>query len=134
MEDLTFEQIISSAIRQIPTEDPTEFIKDMYRTISKPAIDYFISEGKKKLQYEHNKNGKPVNCYLALGSDGNTRSLFTGMICGMLWLQDYLQDICELEKISKQDLAITNKVLNAAMIPTCFDAHFDDTDGEIKKS
>jgi hypothetical protein len=131
---MTFEQLVSSAIRQIPTEDPTEFIKDMYRTISKPTIDHVISEGKKRLQYENKKNGKPVNCYLALGSDGNTKSLFTGVICALLWLREYLEDVVDLVQISPQDLEVTKRVLNAAMIPTCFDAHFDETTGEMKKS
>jgi hypothetical protein len=132
--ELSFEQLISAAIREIPATDPTEFIKDMYRTVSKPMMSMFVEEGRKKLQYENNRSGKPVNCYFALGGDGNTRSLFTGVICGMLWLRTYLDEVAESVKINTQDLETTKKVLDAGMIPNCFDAHFDEKTGEMKKS
>jgi hypothetical protein len=70
----------------IPPSDPMEFIHDIYRTLSPPSIKLCIEDAKAHLQRENKKNGNLlVTCHFVLGSDGNTRSLFNGVIGTLLW-------------------------------------------------
>lgn len=89
---------------------------------------------KKELQKENKKNGKPVNVYLTLGSDGNTRSLYTGAIGTLLWLFDYIDVAGKSFGVSKTEIETTKKVLRAIKLPQAFDAKFNETEDKFEES
>jgi hypothetical protein len=116
-----FERVINSAIRKIPPDDPMDFIHDLYKTVSPPFIRMCVDDARQVLQHENRKNGKAANCHFVLGSDGNTRSMFNGVIGALLWLQVYLDQMKEQGQVSDEDMATTKKVLSSCMLPSCVD-------------
>ena len=130
----TIEQQLSAAIHSVPNEDPIQYFNSMYKTISPIMIQEAVRVAKKELQKENKKNGKPVNVYLTLGSDSLTRSLYTGAIGSMLWLNDYLSVAGEKFGVSQADIETTKKVLRAVKLPQAFDAKFNEKTGELEQS
>ena len=124
--DLTLEQLLANAIQTVPNEDPIQYFNSMYRSISPILVQDAVSVARQELSKENKKNGKPVNVYLTLGSDGNTRSLYTGIIGTLLWLNDYLDIAGPKFGVSTSDIETTKRVLRAIKLPRAFDAKFDE--------
>lgn len=124
--DLTLEQLLANAIQTVPNEDPIQYFNSMYRSISPILVQDAVNVARQELGKENKKNGKPVNVYLTLGSDGNTRSLYTGIIGTLLWLTDYLDIAGPKFDVSASDIETTKRVLRAIKLPQAFDAKFDE--------
>lgn len=134
MTELTLEQRLSCAIMSVPNEDPIQYFNSMYKTISPVMVQEAVRVAKKELQKENKKNGKPVNVYLTLGSDGNTRSLYTGAIGALLWLPQYLDIAGNSFGVSKEDIETTKRVLRAVKLPQAFDAKFNEATNTLEES
>lgn len=134
MAELSVEQQLACALHSVANEDPIPYFNSMYKSISPIMIQESVRVARKELQKENKKNGKPANVYLTLGSDGNTRSLYTGVIGTLLWLNDYLDVAAPQFGISQQDLETTKRVLRAVKLPQAFDAKFNETTNEIEQS
>lgn len=131
---LTFSQILQAKLHEIPNEDPNSFIKYMYSTIHPGMIQLAMRDGKSALSRENKKNGKPVNVYLTLGSDGFDQSFYNGAIAGLLWLQDYMDVAKQSFDCTQQEIDITKKVLRKIGLPHASDAKIDETNGEISSA
>ncbi len=134
MESLTLEQQLSSALSTVPNEDPVEYFNQMYKSISPVMIREAVKVAKNELAKENKKNGKPVNVYLTLGSDGFQRALYEGAIGTLLWLQDYITLAGEKLGISPVDIETCKKVLRACKLPQSHDATFNEQTGELQES
>lgn len=134
MTDLSIEQKLMQAIASVPNEDPIQYFNSMYKTISPVLVRESVRMAKRELQKENKKNGKPVNVYLTLGSDGNTRSLYTGAIGTLLWLFDYIDVAGKSFGVSQTDIDTTKKVLRAIKLPQAFDAKFNETEDKFEES
>ena len=134
MSDVSIEQKLYQALMTVPNEDPIEYFNCMYKTISPILIQDAVTIARKELPKENKKNGKPVNVYLTLGSDGNTRSLYTGAIGALLWLFDYIDIAGNAFNISKSDLETTKRVLRAIKLPQAFDAKFNEKENKLEES
>lgn len=134
METLTIEQQLSSILSTVPNEDPVEYFNQMYKSISPVMIREAVRVAKSELNKENKKNGKPVNVYLTLGSDGMTRSLFQGAIGMLLWIQDYLTVAGEKFGVSKTEIETAKKVLRACKLPQAQDAKFNEQTGKLEES
>ena len=134
MTELTIEQKLALAISSVPNEDPVPYFNSMYKSINPLLIQEAVRVAKKELQKENKKNGKPVNVYLTLGSDGNTRSLYTGLIGGLLWLFDYIDLAGPSFGVSATDMETTKKVLRAIKLPQVFDAKFNEQENKLEES
>ena len=130
----TLEQQLSAAIQSIPNEDPIQYFNSMYKSISPIMVQEAVRVAKKELVKENKKNGKPVNVYFTLGSDSMTRSLYTGAIGAMLWLNDYLSVAGERFNVSQSDIEVCKKVLRAVKLPQAFDAKFNEQTGQLESS
>lgn len=134
MESLTLEQQLSSALSTIPNEDPVEYFNQMYKSISPVMIKEAVKVAKNEIAKENKKNGKPVNVYLTLGSDGFQRALYEGAIGTLLWLQDYITIAGEKLGISPVDIETCKKVLRACKLPQSHDATFNEQTGKLQES
>ena len=130
----TLEQQFMAAIQSVPNESPIEYFNSMYKSISPIMIQEVVRIAKKVLIKENKKNGKPVNVYFTLGSDGMARSLYTGAIGSLLWLNDYLTIAGPQCGVSDSEIETTKKVLRACKLPTAFDAKFNEQTGKIEES
>ena len=134
MTDLSIEQRLSMAIMSVPNEDPIQYFNSMYKTISPVMVQESVRVAKAELQKENKKNGKPVNVYLTLGSDGNTRSLYTGAIGALLWLFDYIDIAGKSFGVSQSEIETAKKVLRAIKLPQAFDAKFNEAENKLEES
>lgn len=134
MNELSIEQKLMQIISSVPNEDPVEYFNSMYKTISPVLVQEAVRTAKRELQKENKKNGKMVNVYLTLGSDGNTRSLYTGAIGTLLWLIDYLEIAGNAFGVSQADIDTTKKVLRAIKLPCVFDAKFNESEDKFEES
>jgi hypothetical protein len=100
----------------------------MYKTIHPGMVNLAVDSARNICKKEDKKQGKPVNVYLTLGADGMTRSLYTGAIGALLWLQDYIPVVAENPRfeIPKQDIDTTLKVLRTICLPSSHDVIWDE--------
>lgn len=130
----TLEQQLAAAIQSVPNESPIEYFNSMYKSISPIMVQEAVRVAKKELVKENKKNGKQANVYLTLGSDGMTRSLYTGAIGAMLWLNDYLTIAGPQFGVSESEIATAKKVLRACKLPQAFDAKYNEQTDKIEES
>ena len=130
----TLEQQLAAAIQSVPNESPIEYFNSMYKSISPVMVQEAVRVAKKELLKENKKNGKQVNVYLTLGSDGMQRSLYTGAIGSMLWLNDYLTIAGPQYGVSEAEIETAKKVLRACKLPQAFDAKFNEKTQKIEES
>lgn len=123
--NLSFAQILQAKLHEIPNENPNDYLKYMYSTIHPGMIQLAVRDSKKFLLKENKKNGKPVNVYLTLGSDGMSESLYTGALASLLWLQEYIDIAKTSFNCSAQEIEITKKVLRTIGLPHPSDAKVD---------
>ena len=134
MTELSIEQKLALATMTVPNEDPIPYFNSMYKSINPMLIQEAVRVAKKELQKENKKNGKLANVYLTLGSDGNTRSLYTGAISALLWLFDYIDIAGPAFGVSKTEIENTKKVLRAIKLPQAFDAKFNEGENKFEES
>jgi len=130
---MTFEQLLQSQLETVPIDDPIKYIDFMYASIHPGMVTLAVKDAKALVDKENkqkNKQGTKANVFLTLGGDGNTKSLYTGAVGAMLWLQDYMPIAAEKFNISKDDLETTKRVLRSIGLPQTFDAKVDDTTEE----
>lgn len=132
--NLSFGQILQAKLHEIPNEDPIKYFKHMYSTIHPGMISLAVKDAKHALTRESKKNGKPVNVYLTLGSDGLTESLYTGAIASLLWLQDYIDIAKTSFGVSSAEVETCKKVLRKIHLPYSRDAVVDEETGELKQT
>ena len=134
MTELSIEQKLTQAVLTVPNEDPIQYFNSMYKSISPVLVQEAVRTAKRELHKENKKNGKPVNVYLTLGSDGNTRSMYTGAIGTLLWLFDYIDIAGKSFDVSQTDIETTKRVLRAIKLPQAFDAKFNETEDKFEES
>lgn len=131
MNKLSIEQLLSHACNSVPNEDPIKYFNSMYGSISPTMIQEAVRVGRREVGKENKKNGKLASVYMTLGGDGINKSLFTGAIGTMLWLDEYLKQTANHFGISDADLETTLRVLRTVNLPQAFDAKFDENEGKM---
>lgn len=119
----------------VTPENPLDYFNDMYKSVNPHCVTVAKEEGKKVLQSETSKKGdKLCNVYLTLGGDSINKFLMEGIIAALLWLPNYIQDVADVYKLSREEVDTTLKILNAINLPKVFDAQIEqDEEGDIKQ-
>lgn len=133
MEELTFAQKLNILLNEIPNEDPIDYFKYMYKTINVGTVRAAVESATNVLNKEKkNKGCNEANVYLTLGGDSNQRSLFTGFISGLLWLEQYINTSYDKFGVTKEDAETCKRVLRTMKLPSCGDI-WRETDEEHEK-
>ena len=127
---LYFKHLLST----ITTEQPLDYFNDMYKSINPHCITVAKEEAKKVLNSESKRGDKNVNVYMTLGGDSINKFLMEGIIATLLWLPNYIQDIADVYKLSRDEVNTTLKILNAINLPKVFDAQVEqDGNKDVKQ-
>jgi hypothetical protein len=121
MEQLPLEVMLIQAANTVPNENPLSFFHCLYKTIHPGAISCAIQDAKALLKNENVKNGKLVNCYLVLGSDGFQKSMYQGAISAILSLNDFIDRAAVSLSLDNREVEICKKVLRACSLPSLED-------------
>jgi hypothetical protein len=121
-QSIPLEVLLSNACKEISDENPLEYFSELYRTVSPLMMNELLVTSRNFLQKENKKNGTPVNVHFTIGGDGKTRSLYTGLIGGLLWLQDFITAAAPRLQIDAQEVATCLKVLRALDLPQATDS------------
>ena len=133
MEELTFAQKLNILLNEIPNEDPIDYFKYMYKTINVGTVRAAVESATNVLNKEKKTKGcNEANVYLTLGGDSNQRSLFTGFISGLLWLEQYINTSYDKFGVTKEDAETCKRVLRTMKLPSCGDI-WRETDEEHEK-
>ena len=133
MEELTFAQKLNILLNEIPNEDPIDYFKYMYKTINVGTVRAAVESATNMLNKEKKTKGcNEANVYLTLGGDSNQRSLFTGFISGLLWLEQYINTSYDKFGVTKEDAETCKRVLRTMKLPSCGDI-WRETDEEHEK-
>ena len=133
MEELTFAQKLNILLNEIPNEDPIDYFKYMYKTINVGTVRAAVESATNVLNKEKKTKGcNEANIYLTLGGDSNQRSLFTGFISGLLWLEQYINTSYDKFGVTKEDAETCKRVLRTMKLPSCGDI-WRETDEEHEK-
>lgn len=133
MEELTFAQKLNILLNEIPNEDPIDHFKYMYKTINVGTVRAAVESATNVLNKEKKTKGcNEANVYLTLGGDSNQRSLFTGFISGLLWLEQYINTSYDKFGVTKEDAETCKRVLRTMKLPSCGDI-WRETDEEHEK-
>lgn len=109
----------------ITSEQPLDYFNDMYKSINPHCITVARAEGQKILQNESKRGDKNVNVYLTLGGDSINKFLMEGIIAALLWLPNYIRDVADVYKLSREEVDTTLKILNSINLPKVFDAQVE---------
>ena len=133
MEELTFAQKLNILLNEIPNEDPIDYFKYMYKTINVGTVRAAVESATNVLNKEKKTKGcNEANVYLTLGGDSNQRSLFTGFISGLLWLEQYINTSYDKFGVTKEDAETCKRVLRTMKLPSCGDI-WRETDEEHER-
>ena len=125
---------LNTLIGTISTENPLEYFNSMYKSINPMAIDIALDSAEKVLENQNTKNGsKTANVFMTIGGDSLNDSFLQGIIATLLWLPEYIKDIMEVKKLSRDDVNTTLKVFEECNLPRVFDAFDEKIDGKTVK-
>lgn len=116
-------QTLNSMVSSVSTENPLEFVENMYSSMNPAMITDALNKSKEIIKKENSKIGNNCDCFLCLGGDNLNEMFFQGIIAGLLWLPHYLNDVMEIYKISRSDVDICKSVLDKIKLPKVFDSY-----------
>ena len=125
---------LNSLISTVSNENPLDYFNSMYKSINPMAIDLAVTSAEKIIQQQNKKNGSKIaNVFMNIGSDSINTSFLQGVIASLLWIQNYIQDIMEPLKLSRDEVNTCLKVLKQCNLPTVFDAYDIEINGKTTK-
>lgn len=117
-------ELINQLIREMPAEDPLQYLSDMYSSLNPAFINFGVMKAKEKAQELNNKKGtKEVNIFFQMGNENITKSRISGFFSGLLFIEDYIRSRGPTMGVTPSEIKTFTDIMRKVGLPTIVDSY-----------